>query len=61
MAHPHPYSEATAALFISTAPVLAIVGLIVGQRVEAFRRRVRPPEEPSVALITSLQPAIGSE
>ncbi len=59
MAHPHPYSEATAALFISTAPVLAVVGLMVGERVEAFRRRVRPPEEPSAVLVPSLKPVIG--
>ena len=44
MAHPHPYGEATAALFISTAPVLAVIGLLVGDRLEAFRRRGRPPE-----------------
>jgi len=44
MAHPHPYGEATAALFISTAPVLAVIGLLVGDRVEAIRRRGRPPE-----------------
>jgi hypothetical protein len=44
MAHPHPYGEATAALFISTAPVLAVIGLLVGDRVEALRRRGRPPE-----------------
>lgn len=44
MAQPHPYGEATAALFISTAPVLAVIGLLVGNRIEALRRRGRPPE-----------------
>ena len=43
MAHPHPYSEATAALLISTAPVLAVVGLLVGERIEAFTSRSRRP------------------
>ncbi|MDQ2992034.1 MAG: hypothetical protein M3R30_04340 [Candidatus Eremiobacteraeota bacterium] len=61
MAHPHPYSEANAALFLSTAPVLAVVGLFVGERVEAFRRRARPPEEPGAALVPGLTPAIGLE
>jgi hypothetical protein len=60
MAHPHPYSEATAALVISTAPVLAVVGLLVGERVEAFKRRVRP-EKTSGSLLPHLEPAAGLE
>ncbi len=61
MPHPHSYSEANAALFISSVPVLALIGLMVGERVEAFRRRVRPPEEPSAVLVPGLKPAIGLE
>ena len=61
MAHPHPYSEATAALFISTAPVLAVVGILVGERVEAFKRRVRPPEPVATPLLAHLETAAGLE
>jgi hypothetical protein len=61
MAHPHPYSEATAALLISTAPVLAVVGLLVGERIEAFRRRPRPAEPVAAPLLAHLETAAGLE
>jgi hypothetical protein len=61
MAHPHPYGEATAALFISTAPILAVIGLLVGDRVEALRRRGRPPEAGHEHPLTRLETAPGLE
>jgi len=59
MAQPHPYGEATAALFLSTAPVLAVIGLLVGDRVEALRRRGRPPEAVAEHPLTRLETLAG--
>jgi hypothetical protein len=61
MAHPHPYGEATAALFIATIPALAVVGLLVGDRVEAFRRRSRPVEVAAEHPLARLESLAGLE
>lgn len=62
MSHPHPYGEAVAALYLSTIPVLGVVGLIVGERLEAARRsggRTRPETAP--ASLSRLDPVGGTD
>lgn len=59
MAQPHPYGEATAFLFLSAAPVLAVIGLLVGERIEALRRRGRPPEAATGHPLTRLETLAG--
>ena len=61
MAHPHPYGEATVALFLSSAPAIAVIGLLVGERVEAFRRRSRPKAVAEPHLLPRLEPIAGLE
>ena len=39
MAHQHPYAVQTAAMYLSSIPSLGLLALLVGARIEAYRRK----------------------
>lgn len=61
MAQPHPYGEAVVALFLSSAPLLGVAGLLVGERLERSRRRAKRPPEPGLPGLPRLEAVAGTE